>query len=241
MGWRSAILIVGLLGLPVVAAIASQSRILVDKAPRDESPRAASVPRSTLLSLPMLLFFAFFTLGAMAQAGVQSWLITVLQTVNGVSLEIASAALTGFVGGTVLGVAIGGWLADHSHDRQLLYAGVMIAFSALLMLGVGILPMPSIAILVLISASGVAFGASRVSRDILVKNAAPPGEIGKVFGFVSAGLPFGQALTPVPFGFLIDRGHAEWILVLAAVILLLSLLCGGSASLGERNRLSAEA
>ena len=41
----------------------------------------------------------------------------------------------------------------------------------------------------------------------MVKDAAPPGQIGKVFGFVSAGLPLGQALTPVPFGFLIDMGR----------------------------------
>ena len=38
--------------------------------------------------------------------------------------------------------------------------------------------------------------------------------MGKVFGFVCAGLPLGSALTPVPFGFLIDRGHPELILVL---------------------------
>ena len=31
----------------------------------------------------MLLFFAFFLLGSMAGAGVQSWLITVLHTVKG--------------------------------------------------------------------------------------------------------------------------------------------------------------
>ncbi len=63
----------------------------------------------------------------------------------------------------------------------------------------------------------------------MVKDAAPPGQIGKVFGFVSAGLPLGQAITPVPFGFLIDRGHPELVLVLAAGILIASLFCIGSA------------
>ena len=42
---------------------------------------------------------------------------------------------------------------------------------------------------------------------MMLKARVPPGEIGKVFGFVSAGLPLGSALTPVPFGFLIDHGH----------------------------------
>ena len=45
----------------------------------------------------MLLFFAFFLLGSMAGAGVQSWLITVLHTVKGMTLEIASSALTGYM------------------------------------------------------------------------------------------------------------------------------------------------
>ena len=41
-------------------------------------------------------------------------------------------------------------------------------------------------------AAGLAMGASRTPRDVMVKDAAPPGQIGKVFGFVSAGLPLGR-------------------------------------------------
>jgi MFS family permease len=78
-------------------------------------------------------------------------------------------------------------------------------------------------------ASGLALGASRTPRDVMLKDAAPPGQVGKVFGFVSAGLPLGSAITPVPFGFLIDRGHPELVLMLVAVLLLASLLCVGSA------------
>jgi nitrate/nitrite transporter NarK len=56
-----------------------------------------------------------------------------------------------------------------------------------------------------------------------------PGQIGKVFGFVSAGLPLGSAMTPVPFGFLIDHGRAELVLIAAAGFLLASILCMGRA------------
>ena len=41
-------------------------------------------------------------------------------------------------------------------------------------------------------ASGLVLGASRTPRDVMLKDAAPPGQIGKVFGFVSAGLPLGR-------------------------------------------------
>jgi hypothetical protein len=34
----------------------------------------------------------------------------------------------------------------------------------------------------------------------MLKDAAPLGQVGKVFGFVSAGLPLGSA-APVPFSF----------------------------------------
>jgi nitrate/nitrite transporter NarK len=83
-------------------------------------------------------------------------------------------------------------------------------------------------------ASGLSLGASRTPRDVMLKDAAPPGQVGKVFGFVSAGLPLGGAITPVPFGFLIDRGHPELVLVLVAVILLASLLCMSSAKASAR-------
>ena len=63
----------------------------------------------------------------------------------------------------------------------------------------------------------------------MVKDAAPPGQIGKVFGFVSAGLPLGSAMTPVPFGWLIDHGRPELVLILVSVLLLASLLCMGTA------------
>ena len=89
-------------------------------------------------------------------------------------------------------------------------------------------------VLALLFLSGLALGASRTPRDMMVKDAAPPGQIGKVFGFVSAGLPLGAAVTPVPFGFLIDQGRPELVLVLVAALLLLSLLCAGTARAAPR-------
>jgi MFS transporter, FSR family, fosmidomycin resistance protein len=93
-------------------------------------------------------------------------------------------------------------------------------------------------VVLLMFASGLALGASRTPRDVMLRDAAPPGQIGKVFGFVSAGLPLGSALTPVPFGFLIDRGHPELILVLVAALLLASLLCMGTARSNARHALA---
>ena len=76
---------------------------------------------------------------------------------------------------------------------------------------------------------GLLIGASRTPRDVMVKDAAPPGQIGKVFGFVSAGMALGGAIMPVPYGMLIDAGRADLVLVVVAGLWLASLLFAGSA------------
>ena len=73
--------------------------------------------------------------------------------------------------------------------------------------------MPQLATVGVLFASGLMIGASRTPRDVMVKDAAPPGQIGKVFGFVSAGLALGGAIMPVPYGMLIDAGRPELVLV----------------------------
>ena len=230
IGWRGSLIMVGLLGVPVAVSIVLQSGILKDQV-RHEPTHAGPVlsGRELLLSRTMLLFFAFFLLGSMAGAGVQSWLITVLYTVKGLTLAVASSALTGYMFGSSVGVLLGGWFADTYQRHILPFAVVFTTISAALTLSVGWLSVPGLAVIALMFTSGLALGASRTPRDVMLKDAAPPGQMGKVFGFVSAGLPLGSALTPVPFGMLIDHGHPELILVLVAVLLLASLLCMGTA------------
>jgi MFS family permease len=230
IGWREALILVGLLGVPTVIAILLQSRILRDQVHEKRSHADGGLTgRQLLFTRTMLLFFAFFMLSAMAGAGVQSWLITVLHAVHGMDLAAAAAALTGYMAGSTAGVLVGGWFADAYKRHILSFAVILTVISAGLMLLVGVLSMANVLTVVTMFAAGLTLGASRTPRDVMVKDAAPPGQIGKVFGFISAGLPLGQALTPVPFGFLIDRGHPELVLVLVAILLLLSLFCAGTA------------
>ena len=230
IGWRGSLMLVGLLGVPVVASILLQSSILNDQV-RHEIGHAGPTPsgRKLLLSRAMLLFFAFFLLGSMAGAGVQAWLITVLHTVKGLTLETASTTLTGYMAGSTIGVLVGGWFADTYKRHILPFAVVLTSVSAMLTLAVDWVTVPGLVVIALMFGSGLALGASRTPRDVMLKDAAPPGQVGKVFGFVSAGLPLGSALTPVPFGLLIDHGHPELILIFVAVLLMGSLLCVGTA------------
>ncbi len=226
-GWREALLILGLVGVPVALAILWQSGILQEQAHADRK-RSTMTARDLLLDRTLLLFFGFYLLGSMAGSGVQAWLITVLHY-KGIEVALASAALTAYMVGTSAGVLIGGWIVD----RLKAYVGIMVAgltgLSSVLVFLVGVLPVTALVAIVAMFVAGAALGGSRTPRDIMLKDAAPPGEIGKVFGFVSSGAPLGSALTPVPLGYLIDHGFTDWVLVITAVILIASILCMGTA------------
>jgi FSR family fosmidomycin resistance protein-like MFS transporter len=244
VGWRSTLAIEGLVGIPVVLGILLQTSILQDQA--RIVPKAGGVVLSwtdLLTSRTMLLFFLFFLFGAMAGGGVQAWLVTILHTVKGIDLKLAATALTAYMLGSTMGVLVGGWFADQFKAHVMPFVSGLVIVSAVLILIVNWVTLPGLAIIPFTFLSGLALGSSRTPRDVMLKDAAPPGQIGKVFGFVSAGLPLGSAITPVPFGYIIDRGHPELVLTLVAGILFISLLCGGSAKAsahGEAVVLAAE-
>ncbi|HKS88204.1 MAG TPA: MFS transporter [Stellaceae bacterium] len=229
IGWRSTLLLVGLLGLPVVLAIVWQSRILVEQKREAHASAAGFVADARrLFSRSILLFFAFFTVSSMAGAGIQSWLITVLHRTHGLDLGSASTALTGYMIGMMSGVLVGGWVADRT-ERHLGFVVVLTIVGSVLLLWVDAMAMREFATIAVLFVGGLAIGASRTPRDVMVKDAAPPGQIGKVFGFVSAGLSLGGAIMPVPYGLMIDAGRPDLVLVLVAGLWLLSLLFAGSA------------
>ena len=120
LGWRGALLLVGLLGVPVVLTILWQSRILVEqrREVHEHASAAASSGIKMLLSRSVVMFFAFFMISAAAGAGIQSWLITILHRTYGTPLAAASSALTGWMVGSICGVLVGGWVADRT-DRHL--------------------------------------------------------------------------------------------------------------------------
>jgi predicted MFS family arabinose efflux permease len=143
--------------------------------------------------------------------------------------------------GSTCGVLLGGWFADAYRQHVSGFAVGLTVVSAVLVLVVAVAGLPAVAVIGLMFGSGLALGGSRTPRDVMLKDASPPGQIGKVFGFVSAGLPLGSALTPVPFGMLIDHHHPEMVLLLVAGLSLASLLCMGSARASARGDVVAVA
>lgn len=226
LGWRPALLVAGLVGVPVVGAIVMQSRVLRDQT--RVKKEGAPLGREVLLSRTMLMFFAFFLLSAMAGVGVQSFLVALLDKLWATPLAVSSLTLTGYVVGATGGVLVGGWYADRYTSHFTFVTGLTVLSIALL-LAIGLVPLPDMLLPLVALVAGGALGASRTPRDVMVKHAAPPGQMGKVFGFISSGLPLGSALTPVPFGLMLDNGVPWLVMPTVALLLVASLFCAGTA------------
>jgi len=76
---------------------------------------------------------------------------------------------------------------------------------------------------VIMALAGFFVGGTSPSRDMLVRSATPPGASGKVYGFVYSGLDLGSALTPLFFGWLLDRGEPRLVFVVSAMLMVVTI------------------
>lgn len=221
-GWRVALVTVGAAGLAVVSVLATQLRAL-------EGGREAGRPRSTarrevrlLLTAPILSAFAYFAFIATALIGVQTFGVTTLMRIYDTPLGLATGALTAFLVGGATGILAGGLLADRTRRHDIVaVTGLVVAAAFMLLLATGTLA--PVLLPVVLGLTGFCHGATGPSRDMLVRAATPPGASGKVFGFVYSGLDLGSCLTPLAFGWLLDRGDPRMLFVAVSVLMLCTI------------------
>ncbi|MBE0619742.1 MAG: MFS transporter [Burkholderiales bacterium] len=229
-GWRAAVISAGVLGLLITAVIASRA-VLAD-AQSDAAGQRSKAQRAGasglkddvrgLLSAPVLKCFAFFTFHSMALIGLQTFSVSVTTALYGAPLVTASAALTGFLFGGIVGMVAGGFVAARSTRHNLVAAAGMLTGAALtLLLASGALPLWFLTgNMTLI---GFFIFSTQPSRDILVRGATPPGATGKVYGFVYSGLDLGASLSPLLFGWMLDQHLPQWVFGSAAVFMLFAV------------------
>jgi len=226
-GWRAATISAGALGLLITAFIASRQALSGEAthagARQGEARRvsAAGLRREVraILTVPVVKCFAFFTFYSMALVALQTFSVSVTTSLYRAPLVTASAALTGFLFGGIVGIVAGGVAAAHSSRHNLVAAsGMLIGAMLTLFLASGALP------LWLLTGTMTLMGffifSTQPSRDILVRGAAPPGATGKVYGFVYSGLDLGGSLSPLLFGWLLDRHMPQWVFGAAAAFML---------------------
>jgi predicted MFS family arabinose efflux permease len=226
-GWRVAVTSVGALGV-VVACILARQRALGDVHRSATSGEATGATRlfteiRPLLTPPIMMAFGYFVLIAASMSAVQNFSVAAMVAIYDAPLTLAAGALTAYVLGGAAGIVCGGFLADRMRRHDVFASGGM-AVAAVLTLVLASGATPAATLAVLLALIGFAKGATNPSRDMLVRGATPPGASGKVFGFVYSGLDLGSLVMPPIYGWLIDRGEARAVFVVAAVLMALTML-----------------
>jgi MFS family permease len=242
-GWRIALAILGGLGLLLTLCLLWQSALLTTGAQphRARKPKAGSL--DVFLSRPILTCLAYFALLAVAWAGLQPFLPSALVSAFGVSVELASGALTTFLLGSAIGIFVGGVIADRIGRHELIVAAGLLT-AALLSLSIGLIFMPVTALILCVALAGFTSGCTTPARDLLVRGATPAGATGRVFGFVYSGLDLGSAVAPPFLGLLLDHHLPRLVFVVVAGALLLAVATAfvvGRGNAGRRPASSAAA
>jgi FSR family fosmidomycin resistance protein-like MFS transporter len=222
-GVPAAFVAAGALGLLAAVPLVFASQL--DRRPAVAHLEAAAPPSTGLRGLltPAILSLTlWFTLLALSSSGIQNFSIVALNTLYGIPLGFASAALTMFLVGSALGVLAGGHIADKtSRHAEVAVAGFFAC--AVFTIAVGTFNVGGYAIATLLTLAGFCSGLIQPSRDMLVRRAAPPGAMGRTFGIVTTGFSIGGTIGPMLYGILMDRGQPRQIYYVGAAFMLVTV------------------
>ncbi|CAM8662659.1 AraJ Arabinose efflux permease [Comamonadaceae bacterium] len=235
IGWRQAYLAAAVLYLAVIALLFVQREHLHTTVTRKAEPVAGAQKAEhdmAFMKLPVVWWcFGFFLLSTMTLAVVQSYAVSILKAMHGVSFEAATLTISSYMLCGAVGMFIGGFVAAKSRHSDRVVALAMAAGAVLLALcGTGLLG--ATGTMVVLAITGFAVGIGGPSRDMMIKKATPKGATGRVYGLVYSGLDTGFAISPLVFGVLMDKGWYGATLLGAALVLLLSV--GAALGVGKR-------
>ena len=232
--WRTALVICGIFGAVVAAIMALNSKVLLDATSRrDDSGAHSATPHHSglrlLFSLPILMGLLFFTGISMAGHGISEFSVSVLHLAYDAPLAEAGIVLSAYLFASPAGVLLGGWVADRTphHDR---FAASCFVVIAAMIFTVAAVDLSLTAIAVLFAIAGLANGLVAPSRDMMIRSVTPPGEMGKVFGFVSIGYNIGGVVAPVMFGYILDNadpGLVFWVVGAISLMTVVTVLATG--------------
>jgi MFS family permease len=182
-----------------------------------------------LFSLPILMGLLFFTGISMAGHGISEFSVSVLHLAYDAPLAEAGIVLSAYLFVSPLGVLLGGWVADRTphHDR---FAASCFVVIAVMIFTVAAVDLSLTAIAILFAIAGLANGLVAPSRDMMIRSVTPPGEMGKVFGFVSIGYNVGGVVAPVMFGYILDNadpGLVFWVVGAISLMTVVTVLATG--------------
>ena len=141
----------------------------------------------------------------------------------GESFSTANVALTFYLGFSAVGVLAGGFLADRTRRHGQVSAACF-ALNAVIVLGIAVMYLPPLLLIVAMAVAGFLGGVIAPSRDMLVRNAAPPGAAGRAFGIVSTGFNLGGIVSPLLFGWIMDQSAPHWVFGASVAFMILTVM-----------------
>ena len=243
--WQTAVMVSGAAGLLMAGVLLACARRIPDVRQVSRRHVEASGRRrpgavQVLFSGPVLLGLVFFAVLAFAEIGISDFGVSSIHLVYSVTLTAATLALSAYLFAAPVGVLMGGWLADAFPRHDIVAAVCMTVFAVCL--AASALLQPTWAVLiVLLAVAGLVSGLVAPSRDLIIRSVTPPGDMGKVFGFVSAGFNLGGLLAPPFFGYLLDHSDPRIVFAFAAVFGVVAALVALATGRGVRTRVASAA
>jgi MFS family permease len=228
-GGQGALIIAGAIG-PLVALLLLIVGI-PDAGAADFGADGKQAPRVSIMTPAIIVLTAFFTLLSLSNAGIGNFGVVALMSGYGSSFSAANLALTAFLGTSAIGVLGGGFLADRTQRHGQVAAGCF-ALNAAVVLVIATIDLPPMLLTMAMALAGFLGGVIAPSRDMLVRNAAPPGTAGRAFGIVSTGFNVGGIISPLLFGWIMDHNSPHWVFGASVVFMALTVLL---ALVTERN------
>jgi MFS family permease len=243
--WRWAYVGTALLACSVLLVLWRNRALLDDRAAllapglagtaggRTQAGQAVEHPMAFMRLPSVWLCFSFFLFSAVSLASVQNFASPALGKLYGLPLSTTAFVVTAYMLMNAGGTLAGGFLPARVKRLEATIAAAMAAAAALLLMAASAL-MPGLAAAGAVALAGFGVGIAGPSRDMLIKQATPPGATGRVYGTVYSGLDVGFAIAAPIFGSLLDQGRPAGIFVGAAVALMLGI--AAAALVGRRTR-----
>jgi MFS family permease len=220
-GGHGALIVAGAVG-PAVALLLLVVGI-PDASAADRAVDGITTPQQNIVTPAIIVLTVFFMLLSLSNAGIGTFGVVALMSGYGSSFSTANIALTAFLGSSAVGVLAGGFLADHTR-RHGQVAAVCFALNAAVVLVIAVMTLPAVLLTAAMGTAGFLGGVIAPSRDMLVRNAAPPGAAGRAFGIVSTGFNIGGIISPLLFGWIMDQDMPHWVFGASVVFMALTVL-----------------
>ena len=224
VGWRDAMLYIGGAGLIVAAIMWAMRSDLRDSVVDKGIKQQSFINNLGVLFQPSaVLAFTFFAFMAMGSIGLMTFGVSTLIALFDLPADKASLIISLQLSGSMLGILMGGLLADR-YPRHDLMTAVVVTLAVAIMMTVPLFHLNSVHVLIpIFICYGMLYGIAGPLRDMVVRSIAPSGSAGKVFGFTYSGMDVGSAISTFLFGYMLSQNLPFWNFILIGTFMMIGV------------------